>query len=554
MRLGSAGVQSKTITHLAQEPELTSAPEELEELEVLLTNTPKAPDEVAAKVKVQRMNLGAHHMRFCLEEKLPAKTESALRPQEITVYRRGGGVALPIEDQPYNHYPSKISARDPSDASVQAKIKNATKVRQQELNGNRTPNATLPSEGLERTVHTMHMGSRNFHLVEELAAIGEREGFRVMVHGGKNSRRSLDGPRRDFRNLDVVEHPAGRTYRWAEDNGDIAEDGSVRYPARISGDDVSEGMTKGRAKRFYRGVRDQDLTFCDPKEIRNEYSKTNFPRQGGVAIRDATDAKASVAAATNTNAKEMVTYLEGGNVLMMEGRDGERHAVVGMDTRDIAMHTLQKELGRPVHETEVKRWIGHDLGVTASQVSFVEQPGDFHLDMSMVPLADGKMMVNDSMKSYANQEKWLRQDHAAKRPPINSTQYTAWTQDGAKLEQQLGALERRYQKLAQAEAKTVEDLRRNGVEVVRMGGRYFDPERPKDEIMNFINGEGGTNPGGDRFFVTLGGDPRAQAYAAKALTAHAEGPDRVYFMGARRSELLLRSQGGLSCVVKTQTR
>ncbi len=105
-----------------------------------------------------------------------------------------------------------------------------------------------------------------------------------------------------------------------------------------------------------------------------------------------------------------------------------------MDTRDIAMHTLQKELGRPVHEIEVQRWIGHDLGVTASQVSFVEQPGDFHLDMSMVPLADGKMMVNDSMESYANQEKWLRQDHAAKRPPQGSTQYKAWTEDGAKLE------------------------------------------------------------------------------------------------------------------------
>lgn len=70
--------------------------------------------------------------------------------------------------------------------------------------------------------------------------------------------------------------------------------------------------------------------------------------------------------------------------------------------------------------------------------------------------------------------------------------------------------------------------------------------------MNFLNGEGGVNPRGRTYFITQGGDPRAERYIAARLLAPSIGLDRLYFAPRLASRDSLWEKGGVGCRVKAE--
>ena len=166
-------------------------------------------------------------------------------------------------------------------------------------------------------------------------------------------------------------------------------------------------------------------------------------------------------------------------------------------------------------------------------------------------------MVNDAMMSYDNQLQWALDDHDARRPDAGDEKaMKAWEKERKKIEKgkTLMPLKAHAERLAAFESRTVSDLEAAGFDVVRMGGRYFDPsdnEGDRTEVMNFLNGEGATNPRGERYFVSLGGDERAERYAANELMNAPGGPRRVYFLGNDYPAQLLNKMGAFSCVCKS---
>jgi hypothetical protein len=50
------------------------------------------------------------------------------------------------------------------------------------------------------------------------------------------------------------------------------------------------------------------------------------------------------------------------------------------------------------------------------QVHVVEQPADFHLDVTMIPTAPGEVIVNDSVNATKCEIEWAPSDHARNEP------------------------------------------------------------------------------------------------------------------------------------------
>jgi hypothetical protein len=69
--------------------------------------------------------------------------------------------------------------------------------------------------------------------------------------------------------------------------------------------------------------------------------------------------------------------------------------------------------------------------------------------------------------------------------------------------------------------------------------------------MNFLNGEAGTSAHGT-YFVTQGGDPRAERYIADKLLAPGTGLDRLYVAPGLISRDTLWERGGIGCRVKAE--
>jgi hypothetical protein len=205
--------------------------------------------------------------------------------------------------------------------------------------------------------------------------------------------------------------------------------------------------------------------------------------------------------------------------------------------------------------------MARDLGVAPARLFLVEQPGVFHLDMAMTLLGPGTVVLNDAHEALRLQTRWLREDHAAWRPrPEASTSrerylrdLDLWLRAGRDLDETLAKLEKYTERFARAEARALADLQAAGLTVRRVAGRFLHPTRPWDrDVMNFLNGEAGTNPRGETYFVTQGGDPRAERYIAGRLLAPGTGLARLYLAPRLASRDTLWEKGATGCRVKVE--
>jgi hypothetical protein len=416
------------------------------------------------------------------------------------------------------------------------------------------PAAVLP-EDLSLKVRTMHMAVTagditGGELVPQMARIGKKEGFEVLVRTlpfwkaeqeKKFKALGLDNVR-----VISMETPSfeGGDF-WTEDHGDLDAAGGVAVPAMLHQGRISgfTGQAEALGARVQRGWKDPHVV----------------PVVGAVGMRDAQQSLVALAVATGRPLRVNLSHVEGGNQLTGTLPSGQRYGLVGKDSVAVTQVMLERETGKKVSVADAKRAIAADLGIDPKHVFDIEQPGDFHLDMAMSLMKPGQVLLNDAGRALELQTKWLQDDHAARRPEAKpgeapekfKKRQAEWNVAGKELGEQLSKLKKATAAKVGLEKLAEADLKAAGLEVVRAPAVFLDADFPQKQRMNFLNGEGGTNPQGKQFFITQGGDKRAQDAFKAVLEAHV-GVDRVHFLDKELSRLTLGDMGGISCRARAE--
>jgi hypothetical protein len=160
------------------------------------------------------------------------------------------------------------------------------------------------------------------------------------------------------------------------------------------------------------------------------------------------------------------------------------------------------------------------------------------------------VLLNDAVEAANLSSQWAREDHAKAKPmPPAST--TAWEAEREQLETQLHEVFLKALRTADFKRRAAADMEKAGLKVTRVAGRFTQVDAPRYDAMNFLNGESATGQSGKPFFMTNGGDPRAERYFAQKLMNEVEGgPARVYFADRELSRQWLQMGGGLNCRIK----
>jgi hypothetical protein len=403
-----------------------------------------------------------------------------------------------------------------------------------------------------RVAHLSITDADDLAFAELAAAIGRLEGFAVIAEVA--DLRLIRGARQ-IDNLTFLKRQRSSD-AFPEDSHEYNVAGGMSVPAKVGPQaHLSRAVVLDRLQRFYPDIPEKiwkRIRASATDELVGSFGAIDFPWQGAVNSRDTYRSKVMQAAGRSQALRANLTYLEGGNVLTGSLPEGTPYALVGRDSLAISKALLEEELGRAVTDREVLLAAAKDLGVDPRHCHAVEQSGDYHLDMSMVVLAPGQVVVNDAVTAAELQAQWLRQDWAARRPEAadGARAERAWRREGEALEQRIHVLFKKALWQAEYEAMTVRDLEAAGLTVQRMAGRFFSPEDPEREVMNFLNGEGGTTRRGG-FFVTQGGDPRAEEYVVRRLTQElATGISRLYFLDRALTAKTLKTLAGFNCRVK----
>lgn len=511
---------------------------------------------------------------------VPPATESPLTDELAgRVYERRGGhlIVSPLPD------PRDAAMAAPALASVEdhetrRKLEQAGRDRHAALVGEApgpAPSRPVP-EDLTRRPRVLHLAVETYTdaaLTEHVARIGRVEGFSVVAHVARSN--AWLEELRQVPGLAVSPLP-GTPYIWTEDVLEIGVDGVYRMTARV-GDRglLRRALFVDRLRRYYPQVPAPELDALRsspevpgrppgelPVAVMRRFPAIVFMLQGLVERDAGQEMAAAMATARGAELREAVTYLEGGNMLLGTLPDGEPYALVGRDSAAVSRAMLERHHARAVSEAEVVATIARDLGLPASRVTLVEQPGVFHLDMAMTLLAPGVVALNDALEAARLQIQWLREDHEAWRPRQETgtseerhrLDLARWRDAGERLEETVQALQTHAETFARYEALALADLRATGLTVLRVPGRYLHPARPRDrDVMNFLNGEAGVNARGERYFITQGGDSRAERAVIARLLDPATGLDRVYVAPRLLSRDTLWEKGGIGCRVKVES-
>jgi hypothetical protein len=435
--------------------------------------------------------------------------------------------------------------------------------------------ARLVPEDFTRRAHVFHVAIEHYTdaaFAELFARVGQIEGFSVVARvaaGTEWAEYLWYVP-----SLTVIELP-GAQYLWTEDVLEIGVDGTFQMTARMG----DRGMWRralfvDRLRRYYPQVKREELEEISrlptppdelpgllPIDVMRRFSDIMFMNQGLVEREGGQPVAAALAALRGAKLREAVTYLEGGNVLLGTLPDGRPYALVGRDSAAVSRTLLERQRGTPVAEADVVTAMARDLGVAPELLFLVEQPGVFHLDMAMTLLTPGTVVLNDAMEAFRLQTTWLREDYEAWRPQRGAFTSEAdylrklelWREAGRIVDATIASLWKYTERFIRYEARTLADLEAAGLKVLRVPGRFPHPARAWElDIMNFLNGEAGTSPSGRTYFITQGGDPRAERYVAAKLLAPGTGLHRLYMAPRLASRDSLWEKGGTACRVKVE--
>lgn len=375
-------------------------------------------------------------------------------------------------------------------------------------------------------IRTMEMALRrredpSNRYFEQLSEIGKVEGFHMVGLARPAQVDAIENQllEKGYDNFSLV--TADEVETWVEDYSEPCTAGSRWIPARIDSETfgtnfINTAMSEGRKARL------------EPLGL-----PTNFPIQGGVNQCDYQRVGAGEGVAQGKSIVQGTSYLEGGNILSGTLADGQPYVLVGRDSLAITQALLSKQRGEVISESQTLASIADDLG--CAQVVPVEQPGEFHLDMRMMPIGPGKLVVQDSREAARLQEQWLRE--------------SATPEQLDEIKPQLEILHQWVDKVAGLEDKACQDLEEAGFEVHRLAGAFHELTNNRErDGANFFNARHGTNSNGETFSILMGGTAKEEAYIAKALLIDSSAEiDHLYFLDPEPNAKTLGNQGGMKC-------
>jgi len=396
-------------------------------------------------------------------------------------------------------------------------------------------------------------------LIQDMLLVAQAEGFQMHVTAhnvSKDTGKTLT--QLAGNHLVICPLDQGLFSCWAEDSGEINAD-HIRVPARINKNDVpklEQAIRVDREKRGYRaGIQELDY----PEVVRA------INRIGISVAEDGKQAeKAALATVLERKLVHHQSHIEGGNLLIGTDAGGRLFALVGKDSVAATRAHLagaDKELATASvdqQDDHVRKVIGQDLNLPAERVFFVEQPGQFHLDMGVLLLGNGIVAVNDSRQVLQLTQSWLA-EYAAQ---LVKQQICTPAEMDQELKRESAKLAKGLQEMARCEAATVRDIVRaseviaqtggKGLKVLRVPGAY--PNSLITSQMNFLNGEIGTSGTGTGYLITNGGsDRRAELAIADAYLDAQPALKTIYFVSSGASAASLEKGGGIGCRTKSGT-
>lgn len=244
----------------------------------------------------------------------------------------------------------------------------------------------------------------------------------------------------------------------------------------------------------------------------------------------------SLASATNATPVINLTYNEGGNTLLGVDTEGLPFAIIGKDSVAISKAIMEQQLGREMNENEVKMAFAIDYGLSTEQVFFVEQPGSFHLDMSMAIIGNRTIVLNDAVAAAESYQVYPRE---ANKQQCDNMKMRLITE---------AMITKMF------EDKTARDLEQYGFKVIRTPGvfrAFAQPEGEPHEQMNFFNMVTATTPAGGKIVVINGMIDEYKDRFRSMLGRGDVQPDDIYFIDFETSIDCLWLGGGIACRTKT---
>jgi len=513
------------------------------------------------------------------------KADPRLDQKPIRTWTFEGGAAKEValkasraKPAPAPDYP-ELSEKDLAKA---VKAGHAARLKELKAGSTRAGAMVMPEDGSVK-VKAFHLASlgtdaTGFSYPLAMAEVGKAEGFRVVLRIESDrvpemkkelKKRGLD----DHVTLVPLKVNEGMAYDdldfWSEDQGELHVDGSVSVPRSVKqGEGIGETQAwrtilSERMKRLHPGTKFEPKTDDDWRAAMEKHRDVAFSGVGGVSSRGGQRALAAVALAAGKKVTVANGYAEGGNSLVGRRPSGEGYVLVGRDTLAVSRAQLEKDLGKKVTDAELTAYVAADYGVPPGGVVAVEQPGDFHIDMHMMLLPGGNVVLNDAMEAFELQKQWRIADVEASKPvepgpgaskrKREDYEYALddWKYAKENLPDELKRMEQRAKEHAKFEAKVRKDLEAGGLTVHRMAGVF--PSSTAGDPMNFLNGEAAVGADGKRFYISLGGDPRAEAYVVQKLAGELPSAmSRVHFLDRRLTGYTLNAMGGLSCRAKLE--
>ncbi|MCB1073548.1 MAG: hypothetical protein KDK96_10690 [Chlamydiia bacterium] len=231
--------------------------------------------------------------------------------------------------------------------------------------------------------------------------------------------------------------------------------------------------------------------------------------------------------------------------------DHEAYAIIGLDSFSASKALMENDMKRKVSDREVQIAFGIDYGIKTENLFFIEQPGDFHLDMNMVILGEKTVVVNDSIEAYEILNKVgpkklnLLIDSFQGHPP----------------EDILNATKDRSLRKKVFEDEASRHLQEKGFNVVRFPGRfelYLPGLAEPVSLMNFFNMVSATTPHGEKLIIAMGCPDigtgiNFQGLFYQMLEQGGLNPNfiEITFLDYHESKQSLLTNGGISCRVKT---
>ena len=261
---------------------------------------------------------------------------------------------------------------------------------------------------------------------------------------------------------------------------------------------------------------------------------------GAVSLKAAQMGAVQLGCGLEVPVSTMITHSEGGNTLSGVTREGKPYVIVGTDSYYATKFQLIQELGEEnVTDDRIRKAFCIDYKVDIENLYFVEQPGDFHLDMCMTVVGPKTVVLNDSVVALNEYKEWV----------ITKSSYK--DKEKQEILDELDTHSRPAQLIKSFEDQTAHDLEIKGFNVIRKGGVFRDP-KTKNEVMNFFNMVTATTPSGQRVVVALGCiDTYFEDKFKGMLTTAGVNYQDILFLGYEMTLGSLLDKGGISCRVKS---